>query len=99
MPLQDVVMVLPPDVTASVAVFSPVVVYVLFAEEVAPESESVPLHKYEYPAVPPVTAEVQETGCKTVTGFGLAEQVTVNTFTVRVFESVAVPPGPVHEIE
>ncbi len=47
--------------------------------------------------MPPVADDVQETGWYTVTGFGLAEHVTVKTFTVSVFVSVAVPPAPVQE--
>lgn len=63
------------------------------------ESESVPPHSYEYDPVPPVTADVHETDSLTVTGLGLAEQVTVKRSTVSVSESVAVPPVPVHDNE
>ncbi len=50
-----------------------------------------------YDPLPPVTADVHDTGSNTVTGLGLGEHVTVNTFTVIVFVSVAVPPAPVQE--
>ena len=53
-------MVLPPDVTESVAVFSPSVVYVLLTDALVPDSESVPLHEYVYEPVPPVAEELHE---------------------------------------
>ncbi len=71
----------------------------MFSEDAVPDSESVPAHTYEYGPVPPVAADDHDTGWYTVTGFGVAEHVTVNTSTVKVSESVAVPFAPVQDTE
>ena len=91
--------VLAPDVTVNVAVFSPRVSYVLSTDADDPDTPSLPVHAYVYDPVPPVTADDHDTGCNTVTGEGFAEHVTVKMFTVSVSESVAVPPAPVHDNE
>ncbi len=49
-----------------------------------------------YAPSPPVAVPVHTTDSLTVTRFGLALHETVKMFTVNVFESVAVPPPPVH---
>lgn len=71
----------------------------MFTDDAELDTPSVPVHAYVYDPVPPVTADDHDTGCSTVTGEGLAEQVTVKMFTVSVSESVAVPPAPVHDNE